>query len=68
MRLQVQNKEEMAWQHRSGAKPIPCGSCTRHEPDPCVTLWRYYSTEAPGRRSECKSRVWLHGLNHLEQM
>lgn len=38
MKLQVQNKEEMAWQHGSGANSIPCGSCTRHEPDPFVTL------------------------------
>ena len=68
IRLQVQNKEEMAWQHRSGANPTPCGSCTRHEPDPFVTLWRYYSIKAPRRTSECKSGAQLQGLNCLEQM
>jgi len=67
MRLQVLNEEEMAWQHGSGASPAPCGTCTRHEPDPFVTLWRDYSIKAPGRTSECKSRVWLDGPNRLEQ-
>lgn len=68
MKLQVQNKEGMAWRHRSGANPVPCGSCTRHKPDPFVTLWRYYSIKAPGRVRECKSRAWLQGLNRLEPM
>lgn len=67
MRLQVPNKEEMAWQHGAGASPVPHRAAPAMSPDPFVWFWRCDSIQAPRRTSERRSKAWLQGLDRPEQ-
>lgn len=67
MRLQVPNKEEMAW--RRGARPAPLAT-ELHRPQALTHSFGFgdtIQTQAPSRTGERRSGAWMQGLDHSEQ-